>query len=69
MATACLLPGVAAADIARVPAGTEKALSIEHPTGEMTVIAHLDATGAVARAEVLRTARKLMDGIVFPAVR
>ncbi len=31
----------------------------------MTVIAHLGPEG-VARAEVLRTARKLMDGIVFP---
>jgi 4-oxalomesaconate tautomerase len=69
VATACLLPGSQAADIAHVPAGTEKALSIEHPSGEMTVIAHLDATGAVARAEVLRTARKLMDGIVYPVDR
>jgi 4-oxalomesaconate tautomerase len=32
----------------------------------MTVIAHLDAEGTVHRAEVLRTARKLMDGVVFP---
>jgi 4-oxalomesaconate tautomerase len=66
VATACLLPGSQAADIAHVPAGTEKPLSIEHPSGEMTVIARLDPDGAVARAEVLRTARKLMDGRAFP---
>jgi 4-oxalomesaconate tautomerase len=66
VATACLLPGSQAADIAHVPAGTERPLSIEHPSGEMTVIAHLSPDGAVARAEVLRTARKLMDGRAFP---
>jgi 2-methylaconitate cis-trans-isomerase PrpF len=32
----------------------------------MTVIAHLAPDGSVARTEVLRTARKLMDGRVFP---
>jgi 4-oxalomesaconate tautomerase len=66
VATACLVPGSQAADLAHVPAGTEKALSIEHPSGELTVIAHLAADGTVARTEVLRTARKLMDGRVFP---
>jgi 4-oxalomesaconate tautomerase len=66
VATACLVPGSVAEDLARVPDGAEKALSIEHPSGEMTVIAHLDPTGTVARTEVLRTARKLMDGMVFP---
>jgi 4-oxalomesaconate tautomerase len=64
--TACLVPGSVADGIADVPGGPQQALSIEHPTGEMTVIAHLDPEGAVRRAEVLRTARKLMDGIVFP---
>jgi 4-oxalomesaconate tautomerase len=66
VATAYLVPGSVAEDLARVPDGAEKALSIEHPSGEMTVIAHLDPTGTVARTEVLRTARKLMDGMVFP---
>lgn len=66
VATACLVPGSVAEGLARVPDGARKALPIEHPSGEMTVIAHLDAGGAVARTEVLRTARKLMDGLVFP---
>ena len=66
VATACLTPGAVGHDLASLPAGASKALSIEHPAGETTVICHVEK-GAVARAEVLRTARKLMDGIVFPA--
>ena len=38
--------------------------SIEHPTGEMSVVATV-RNGAVERAGVLRTARKLFDGEVF----
>ena len=41
-------------------------LSIEHPTGEMTVVATLDPDGNVGEAAILRTARKLMDGEIFP---
>jgi 4-oxalomesaconate tautomerase len=67
VATACVIPGTVTEGLASVPGGPAMALSVEHPTGEMTVIAHLDATGGVARAEVLRTARKLMDGRVYPA--
>jgi 4-oxalomesaconate tautomerase len=66
VATACLVPGSVATGLAEVPDGDAKALSVEHPTGEMTVIGHVDRDGNVARAEVLRTARKLMDGTVFP---
>jgi 4-oxalomesaconate tautomerase len=66
VATACLVPASVADGIVEVPGSSPQALSIEHPTGEMTVIAHLDAEGTVHRAEVLRTARKLMDGVVFP---
>ena len=65
VATACLIPGAVGADIAVVPDGAQKAMSIEHPTGEMTVIARLE-DGEVTRTEVLRTARKIFDGIVYP---
>ncbi len=65
VATACLLPGSPAAGMAVIPAGREKTLSIEHPTGEMTVVATLDEGGTVQRAAILRTARKLFDGVVF----
>lgn len=65
VATACALPGSPAAALAVVPEGSRKSLSIEHPTGEMTVVLDLAADGAVERAALLRTARKLCDGIVF----
>ncbi|MBV6637262.1 MAG: 4-oxalomesaconate tautomerase, partial [Mameliella sp.] len=65
VATACLTEGAVGHDLAVLTEGHPKALSVEHPTGEMTVVGHLE-NGEVTRAEVLRTARKLMDGIVFP---
>ncbi len=67
VATACLTSGAVGSDLAVIPDGEQKDLSIEHPTGELTVVGYLDVHGLVARAEVLRTARKLMDGYVFPA--
>jgi 4-oxalomesaconate tautomerase len=66
VASACLLPGGVAEGIARVPEGDSKLLSIEHPGGEMSVVVRMDG-GRVGSAAVLRTARKLMDGVVFAA--
>ena len=65
VATACLIPGSPAAEVAEVPAGARKTLSVEHPTGEMSVVIETDAEGEVVSAALLRTARKLMDGTVF----
>lgn len=65
VATACLLPEGPAAELAVVPEGAEKLISVEHPTGEMSVIATL-RDGQVSNAAVLRTARKLFDGQIFP---
>ncbi|UVO53405.1 4-oxalomesaconate tautomerase [Sphingomonas sp. SUN039] len=65
VATACLIPGSPAAEVASVPDGTRKTLSVEHPTGEMTCVLETGADGAVTSAALLRTARKLMDGVVF----
>ncbi|HFC04399.1 MAG TPA: 4-oxalomesaconate tautomerase [Rhizobiales bacterium] len=65
VATACLLKGSVAASLAQVPGGQSKALQIEHPIGQTTIIADLDASGEVASAAILRTARKLFDGTVF----
>lgn len=64
VATACLLDKGPAAELAAIPQGDEKLLSVEHPTGEMSVIATMK-DGEVDRAAVLRTARKLFDGVVF----
>jgi len=66
VATACLLDGSPANAFASLGKGRERSLAIEHPTGEMTVVVTLDATGAVERTAILRTARKLMDGVVYP---
>jgi 4-oxalomesaconate tautomerase len=65
VATACLIPGSPAADVADIPEGSRKTLSVEHPTGEMSCVLELDDTGAVKTAALLRTARKLMAGVVF----
>ncbi|MDN5927521.1 MAG: 4-oxalomesaconate tautomerase [Hyphomicrobiales bacterium] len=65
VATACLLPEGPAAELAVLPEGQEKSLSIEHPIGEMTVVATLDADGNLLKAAILRTARKLFDGVLF----
>jgi len=65
VATACLLEGSPAAEVATIPAGSRKTLSVEHPTGEMTCVLEVDDAGQVTSAALLRTARKLMDGVVF----
>lgn len=65
VATACLLPGTPAAEVAEAGEGRRRTLSVEHPTGEMTVVIELDDAGQLATAALLRTARKLMDGEVF----
>jgi 4-oxalomesaconate tautomerase len=64
-ASACLLKSGPAAGLAVIPGGKAKSLSVEHPTGEITVLAELDGQGAVAVTGVLRTARKLFDGVVY----
>ena len=65
VATACLIKGTVAYDLAKKGNGVERHISIEHPTGEMTVIGHLNEFGEMKTAAILRTARKLMDGEVF----
>jgi 4-oxalomesaconate tautomerase len=65
VASACLLLEGPARKYAVEGSGKERSMSVEHPTGEFTVIARLDEAGELASAGVLRTARKLMDGIVF----
>ena len=64
VATACLLPKGPATELARIAEGHEKLISVEHPSGEMSVIATVE-NGEVTNAAVLRTARKLFDGRIF----
>ncbi len=68
VATACVLPGSPAHSVARIPAGAIKTLSVEHPTGEFSVRLEVGGTAdapVVARAGLLRTARRLFDGVVY----
>jgi 4-oxalomesaconate tautomerase len=65
VATACLVEGSPAAEVARIPEGNRKTLSVEHPTGEMSCVLEVNEAGEVVSAALLRTARKLMDGVVF----
>ena len=64
IATACLTKGTVADGIAVCGPSETSNLSIEHPSGEMTIIGHIK-DGQVVGTDVLRTARKLMDGLVF----
>lgn len=68
VATACVLPGSPASEVARAGAGRSRTLSVEHPTGEFSVrldIGGTDAAPVVQRAGLLRTARMLFDGVAY----
>ena len=65
VATACLLEGSPAYQLADIPEGDTKIMPIEHPIGETTIVAKMQ-DGEVESAAILRTANKLMDGVVFP---
>ena len=73
VATAALLPGTPAADVAvwggSEPSEATPTVVVEHPTGTFDVVVDLDRSGddpIVTRAGIIRTARKLFDGEVFP---
>ena len=72
VATAALLPGTPAATVLGVnvgPAGAATLLVVEHPTGTFDVAIEIDLSGEVPvvhRSGIIRTARKLFDGTVFP---
>lgn len=69
VATAALLPGSPAASVVRAGAGSDGTIVCEHPTGSFTASVDVDTSGAepfVRRAGIVRTARKLMDGVTFP---
>ncbi|ASK89715.1 4-oxalomesaconate tautomerase [Sphingorhabdus sp. SMR4y] len=65
VATAALIEGTPAAEVASIPQGSSKIISVEHPTGETTCVMKVDGQGNVTSAAMLRTARKLMDGGIF----
>ncbi len=64
VATACVTPGAVGQDLATLADGDVKLIAVEHPAGAM-VVDVLVEDGRVLRAEVLRTARKLLDGVAY----
>jgi 4-oxalomesaconate tautomerase len=65
--TAIMVPGAVGHDLAVLDGGPR--LSIEHPSGALQVEVELDTSVTpprVIRSGVVRTARKLFDGTVFP---
>jgi 4-oxalomesaconate tautomerase len=68
-ATALLLPGAVGTELAVMP-GPRQPIDVEHPTGHLLVDVEVDTSCTpplVRRAGVVRTARKLFDGTVYPA--
>lgn len=66
-ATACVLEGSVARDVATEPTGAEPTVCVEHPSGEFSVTLGLDPHDPqrVVRSALLRTARLLMSGDVL----
>jgi len=68
VASACIMPGSVAENIALLPEGERKNISVEHPSGEFSVSLDVGGTPAspeVSRAGLLRTARLLSKGVTF----
>jgi 4-oxalomesaconate tautomerase len=69
VASACVLRGTVAYSLATCPSGRVKVLGIGHPTGTFQVRLELGGTKMepqVERGGVIRTARMLFDGVVYP---
>ncbi|WP_285246665.1 4-oxalomesaconate tautomerase [Pseudarthrobacter sp. efr-133-R2A-89] len=66
-ATAAILKGTVAHDVAVLPDGTAPTVAVEHPSGEFTVELGLDAHDPtkVVKSALIRTARLLMAGAVM----
>lgn len=69
VATACVFPGTVPHELAVIPDGPVKVMDVEHPTGKFTVRLEVGGTKekpTVDRGGLIRTARALFDGVVFP---
>ncbi len=69
VAVACLIPGSLAHKVAAVTAGSgSTTVDVEHPTGSFAIDVEVVEDGGrivVHRSALLRTARKLMQGLVY----
>jgi 4-oxalomesaconate tautomerase len=66
-ATACVIEGTVAREIATLAGGTHITVSVEHPAGEFSVELGLDPQDPqhVTKSALLRTARLIMAGDVL----
>ncbi|WP_019530235.1 4-oxalomesaconate tautomerase [Dasania marina] len=68
VATACILPGSVAQNVAQLGEGNPLKLSVEHPSGEFSVSLAIDYSAELPRvkqAGLLRTARLLSRGELY----
>lgn len=66
VATAALAKGSAIADLAPAVGPDQTHFAVEHPAGQAEVLLKRDAEGSVISCGLMRTARKIMEGRVFP---
>ncbi len=72
VATAALLPGSTAHPFLDAGAAPEGVIRLEHPTGVFDATVEVDPHSSpptVHRSGIIRTARKLFDGVAFPRAR
>lgn len=70
VATACLLEGSVAQELAVMGSGTVRTVVVEHPSGEFSLVLEVDPANPqnVTRAALVRTARLIMRGeVLVPA--
>ena len=66
VAAACRLPGSVAHDLAAPELSS--LVTVEHPSGRIEVDLSIDPSGRIARASLVRTARRIFEGrIIVPA--
>lgn len=64
VATACILEGTPANQMSCINIEQQTQIDVEHPIGKMSVLLNVE-NQQVTSAAILRTARKLFDGVVF----
>ncbi|HCD20300.1 MAG TPA: 4-oxalomesaconate tautomerase [Alphaproteobacteria bacterium] len=64
-ATAALLPASPVAALASIPQGARKVMAVEHPNGATSCVLECDDDDRELKAGMMRTTRKLFDGMIF----
>lgn len=65
VATACLIEGTVAFDVAQTSNDLKQRLNVEHPTGRFTVLLERNEQQQITGCGFIRTARALFDGFVM----